>query len=299
MSIYYYSKRIELLTKGEFKAPPFPEIIAWKNDKVLLTINTKNDISDELLKISGKKDICINHYFWNYKYNQYEQLGTKFKEDIKDQIRVLIDHVELTSYGLFLNHILFHEILFNVYYLSEEKMNTYLDKVNIDKNVIYKLLIDYNYKLPVTINYFSLMKRIIDGPKILDLIFHKKNEEVYFNCSQIEEILEEIDFGNINDAYYIITSHPKYSMIEKLKYIKCLLEIYDNYINQEDTLYYSVKNPKLSLGVYLYSMNIEGKLTDLYYEILDLYISKNGAKNIIVIDDPELDNRIKSKLNYK
>lgn len=298
MSIYYYSKRIELLTKGEFKAPPFPEIISWKDEKILLTINTKKDIEEELLKISKKKGICINHYFWDYRYNQYEQLATKFKEEIKNQILVIIEDVQLTSYGLFLNHILFHEILFNVYYLSEEKMIDYLDKVNIDKNTIYKLLIDYNYRLPVTTNYFSLIKRIIDGPKILNLIFHKKNKNVYFTCSQIEEILNEIDFGNINDAYYIITSHPKYSMLEKLKYIKCLLEIYDNYINQEETLYYSVKNPKHSLGVYLYSLNIEGELTNLYYEILELYLSKNGATKIIVIDDPELDNKIKSKLNY-
>lgn len=290
-------KSLEKLTEGLFVIPPLPQLAVWhKETQEILLKEGDEDFEKKLIELSDRDDICIDRYYWNYKYNNYGQLCDRFKEYIKDQIDALMGEITLASYGLFLNHILFHEILVNAYQVDVETFSNLLDNINIDRNVISKLLIHYHYKLPFTYNYYLLIKRVFCNYKILDLIFHPQDKSVHFTCSQITEILSEIDFGDINGAYYKITSHKNYTLEEKLQYIKCLLEAFEGHINQENTLYYSVKNPKFFLGIYLFSLDIEGSLTNLYYQVIDLYLSKHGARKIIVIDDVELNNKINQKL---
>jgi len=309
MSIYFYRKEIQKLTNNIFKPPLCPQIIAWdKNNIPLLTTNIpsvrqipgfdkpEEDFEKELLILSEKKDIYIDHHFWNYKYNQKNQLSPLFLKDLENQIKVLIDDVSSCAYGLFLTRIIFHEIIVNMYYLNSDKFSNMLDNINIDKTVIKNILLSYNYNLPFNNNYLLLMKRLFNDQKILELIFPRNNKESFFSCQEINEILEEIPLEDINGAYNYITSNPKYSLETKLIYIKCLLENNKNLIDQEDTIYYSVNNPKLSLGFYLYNLNIEGPLTNIYYQIMDLFINMNGIKKIIVIDDDDLNKKIASKL---
>lgn len=297
MSIYLYLKELEKLTKGQFKLPPFHNIIVYKKNSLEPLIASKDeDLNIKLEEISKNDDICINYNFWNYKINNYNQLSLKFTEELEDKIKVLVENVKSSGFGLFLNHILFHEILTNIYKLDEKEFEFMLDKINIDRNVINKLMIEYNYKLPITYNYFLLIKRIFKDFKILNLIFHPDNEECYFTCEQIISILEEINFGDINFAYYNIVSNIHYSLEKKLRYIECLLEVYNDRIDQESIIYYSVKNPKYSLTFYLLNLDIEGPLTNLYYQITDLALSKNAAKKIIVIDDSELNNKLSNRI---
>ena len=297
MSIYLYLKELEKLTKGYFKLPPFPDIVVYKKDtqEPLIAYNNDN-LEEELNNISKDENICINHNFWNYKINNYNQLSLKFTEEMEDKIKVLIENVKSCGFGLFLNHIVFHDILVNIYKLSDQEFEIMLDKINIDRNVISKLMIDYNYHLPINYNYFLLLQRIFNDFKILDLIFNHQSDECHFTCQQILDILDIINFGDINSAYYKITSHPEYSLENKLRYLKCLLEVYDDRIDQDAIIYYSVKNPKFSLTFYLMNLDIEGPLTNLYYQVLDFALAKGAARKIIVIDDAELNDKLSKRL---
>lgn len=297
MSIYLYLKELNNLTKGYFKLPPFPDIVVYKKDNLEpLIASNDEDLINKLENISNDKNICINHNFWNYKINNYNQLSLKFTEEMEDKIKVLINDVKSGGYGLFLTHIVFHDILVNIYKLNEEKFKNMLNEINIDRNIISKLMIEYNYNLPITYNYYLLIKRIFYDYRILDLIFHKDNNECYFTCQQIIDILENIKFGDINLAYYTITKHKNYSLENKLRYIKCLLDVYNDRIDQEDIIYYSVKKPKFSLIFYLLNLDLEGPIVNLYYEVLNLALAKGSARKIIVIDDYELNLKLKNKI---
>ena len=299
MSIYLYLKEIEKATAGEFKIPPLPQIIAhYKNDETAyLTIN--DDLSDLDQKLMNS-DIFINYYYWNYQFNTYDQLSPKFLESLSSKIKVITPNLKSASFGLFLNHIILHEILASVYKLDEENFTLFLDRINIDRNVMNKLLIEYNYNLPVNYNYFLLIKRLFSNYKVLNLIFNKRDSESHFTCQQIIDILSEIDFGDINNAYYQITTNQNYSLENKLRYIECLLESYKGSVNQESTIYYSIKNPQPILGLYLFNLDIEGPLTNLYYKIMKLYFAANGTKKFIVIDDEELNKKLNNKsINFK
>ena len=296
MSIYLYRNELKKLTKGFFKPPVYPDIIAYEKDQKNPLITSKDEEIEEKLSLLSNEDICINHNFWNYKINNYNQLSLKFTEEMEEKIKVLLENIKSSGFGLFLNHILFHDILVNVYKLDEENFQNMLDKINIDRNVISKLMIEYNYCLPINYNYFLLIKRVFSDFKILDLIFNHQSDKCYYTCDQILTILEDINFGDINFAYFKIASHTRYSLEDKLKYIQCLLELYDNKIDQDTIIYYSVKNPKYSLTFYLMNLDIEGPLTDLYYKILDLALSKGSARKIIVIDNEELNNKLNKRI---
>ena len=295
MSIYQYTKELEKLTHGFFKQPLMPEIIVrnTNSDEPLLNQGEK-DLDKRLVELSEKKNICVDHRFWNYKYNSFNQLSSNFREEILNKIDVVMEDVKGASYGYFLYHIILHEILVNVYTLEKDKFIVFLNEVNIDRNVMSKLLISYSYKLPVTSNYFLLLKRLFHDYRILDLIFGK--EECYYSCQQIYDILTEIEYGGINDAYLKITSNRNYTFEMKLKYIKCLLETYNDMIDQEAIIYYSVKNPQPLLGLWIYKLDIEGPLTNIYYEILNLFTAKGGVRKLIIIDDEELNYKIQKKI---
>jgi len=294
MSIFLYLIEIEKETAGEFKIPPLPQIIAsHKNDqKAYLTIT--DDLSDLEQKLLNK-DIYINHYFWNYQFNSYDQLFPKFLEKLSSKITVISHDLKSATFGLFLNHIILHQILANLYKLDEDQFTLFLENINIDRNVLNKLLVEYNYKLPVNYNYFLLIQRLFCNYKVLDLVFHKENSESHFTCQQIIDILSGMDFGDINDAYYQITSNQNYSLENKLRYIECLLQSYDNLVNQEAIIYYSIKNPKLILGLYLFNLDIEGPLNNLYYRVMNLYFAANGTRKFEIIDDSELNHKLNIK----
>lgn len=250
MSIYIYTKDLEKLTNGVFKAPPLPKI------------DTNND--------------KINQYYWDYKINTKAQLE---------------DNIDL---GYLLTNILMHEILVNMYLLNDKKFEKLLLEINMDRNIMSKLLISYNYKLVNTYNYFLLIKRIFNSNNITDLLF-PKNKKINFTCEQLTFILSDMGFNGINNVYYKISSNKKLSIEEKLKHIKCLLEINNDLIDQETTIYYSIKKPKLFLGFYLFNLDLDEKLNNLFYEVLKLFFLNNGVREIIVVDNFELNEKMKSK----
>jgi hypothetical protein len=297
MSIYQYTKELEKLTNGFFKQPLMPEIIVrnTNSEEPLLKLNNEKELDKRLIELSEKKNICVDYRFWNYKYNSFDQLSSNFREEILDKIDVVMENVKAASYGYFLYHIILHEILVNTYTLNKDNFIIFLNEVNIDRNVMSKLLISYGYKLPITGNYFLLLKRLFHDYRILDLIFGK--EECYYSCQQIYEVLTEIEYGGINDAYLKITSNPNYSFEMKLKYIKCLLETYNDMIDQEKIIYYSVKNSYPLLGLWIYKLDIEGPFTNIYYEILNLFTAKGGVRKLIILDDEELNYKIQKKIN--
>jgi len=66
---------------------------------------------------------------------------------------------------------------------------------------------------------------------------------------------------HMSESDYIITyGYRKVFTPPKLRYIKCLLETYDDLIDQNKILYYSVKNPQLSLAFFLYNLTDNDRL---------------------------------------
>jgi hypothetical protein len=107
--------------------------------------------------------------------------------------------------------------------------------------------------------------------------------------------LSDIGFGDINEVYYKITSNNILDVEMKLKYIRCLLEINETTINQTSIVYYSLENPKLFLGFYLFNLEVENRLTRLFNEVLKLFFFNGGCREIKIIGEDSLNEKMKSK----
>jgi hypothetical protein len=44
------------------------------------------------------------------------------------------------------------------------------------------------------------------------------------------------------------------------------------------------------------NLDVQGPITDLYYEVLNLALAKGSASKIIVIDDAELNNKLSKRI---
>jgi len=299
MSIYTLAQKLEDITLKIFKAPVFPEIVAYKNDGSPY-LYKKDNFLESLAILSG--DYIIDYHYFDYRYHTYEMLDQNFKKSINGKIETLGIDIELAGYGYFLTYIIFHQLLVNLYTLNKKLFKIYLDKINIDKNIILKLYLEHDYTLPYCENYHLFLERILDknnSHKILDIVFSHNSSEAKFNSKDLMSILENFDYGDINDAYLQITTHKDYSLENKLKYLKILISSYNYTIDQEDTIYFSIKNGKKILGFYLYNLEIMGSLTKLYYSVLNLFLEKGGVKKIVVVDDPGLNERLSRRLLNK
>lgn len=299
MSIYTYLQKLEELTLKSFTMPLLPEIVAYKkNEKPYLY--RKDNFLETLNKLDHR--YIIDPLYWNYKYHKFDMLSDSFRKSLGQKIKVVVEDLELASFGYFLNVILFHNLLVNVYTLDLENLQNYLDRVNIDKNTILNLYLEHNYDLPFCENFYCLLKRILDkdnSEKVLDIVFSRDRNSSVFSREDMLKILESFNYGDINDAYLKITNHDKYTLETKLKYLKVLVESYNYTIDQEDVLYLSYIKGKRILGLYLYNLEIMGSLTNLYYSLLKVFLDKGGVKKIIIVDNPVLNNKINNRLlNY-
>ena len=297
MSIYEHLTRLETLTKGLFVKPLLPDIVARKkNSDLVIKISDSN--IDKIIK-DLDEDYYVDYHYWNYEYHSYEMLEEKFKESLKNKIKFIVDNLELVAFGSFINRILFHQMLVNMYSFDVTEFKKYLYLVNIDKNVILDLYIEYDYKLPYTENFLCFLERILDdnnSHKILNIIFSKDKEIANFDREIISMLLKKFNFGDINSAYLFIVKNNYYTLTDKLLYLHIMIDSYEDIIDQEQNDNLSFKNLENSLGFYLYSLNVENNLAKLYIKIIDLFRAKGGVKSVSIVDDTELDRKLKNNI---
>lgn len=285
MSLYHYITNLNKLLNNRL-CYQGSQIVAIKYNSVVMT--EENYSEEELRKHSSSADILIHPFFWNYKFCSIDNLLTSNNyEEIS-----LGDNQKMVNCGKLLSEISLHEVLYKAYTLNHDDFKKVLNEINIDRNIYSNLMIKLNYNLPMNENYKALIERVFIDKKIIDFIF---NKHCYFSAEQIENILTNIDFGNINDASCPIFSSTKYSIIDKLRYAKALICAYQYSIDNEKIIYYSVKNPKIYLALYLFQLDLEGGIVDLYYDVLAHFFYNKGANKIIVIDNDRLNKKLEKK----
>lgn len=293
MSIYSLCNRLTDLTFKSFTLPFFPEVIAYKKDGTPYLYKKDYDV-----KVINNldNDYIIEYGFFDYRYHDFEMLSLDFRNNLKKKITVVVEHLEAASYGYFINYIIFHEILVNIYSLEKEDFIIYLDGLNIYRKSILDIYLEYNYKLPFSENYLIFLKRILKHreEKILDIVFNSRNHNDNFKNTEISTMLDNFDYGNINDAYLKIVNNISYSQKEKLIYLQILLENYKYTIDQESIIYFSVKKSRKILGYYLYTMDVDENLINIYRNILKIFLEKGGVKKLTIVDNNDIKNKIES-----
>lgn len=265
---------------------PFNPVVAYdkRNEKPLMFLE---DYNKKELKLLAENNAIINYIYWDYNYCTIKNISEKDKDYLLKDINGDYYVRDMVSLGSLLCTIACYNIL--VHTFSIENLNIYtevLDATNLDKNVLVNFLISNKFCLPLNDNYLLLIERAFkDNVKILNFVFKKKN--CLFTPEQVQNILSRIDYGGINFAAEFIFNN-NYNSEQKLLYTKALILSYDEEIDQDKIVYLNANNYKPSLAYYLFSMKIDGKLTNLYFDVLQLFIDNGGAYEIHFYGNDEL-----------
>ena len=269
---------------------PVAEII-YKDDKkkILDFDNYTEENLKEILK-NKKRVVYVNLDFWNYNYCTKENIDKNSAEDFIQNLNVIVESVSVFSEGTVTILILLHEILLNVYKIkSEEVFLDYLDELKISKKIIKNFLIRMEYTLPLTKNYLELIKRVFDNQTISNFIFNKNNK---FSIDEHRTILKNFTIEDIHSMSNIVRDSYE-SNIDFLKYISLIIDLYDNDIDMEKAIYHK-KDP--TIGFHLLTLKLEDKEENLYYDIIQKYMDKNGSINIKVSNNhKELQEKLKTR----
>lgn len=262
-----------------------PVVAEDVNGKVLLLLENYES-KKQLKEIIINNDTKINYIYWDYNFCDINNLSENDKDYLLKKIKLDYYVKDSVALGSLLSLIVCYNLLVHTYEIEDK--NIYielLDSINIDKNIVIDFLIENKFILPLNDNYLILIKRIFkNNVKILNLIFKSK---CLFSNDEIELILNEFDYGGINFASEFIFN-SNYSLKQKLIYSKILINSYDEIIDPEPVLYLRADNYKPSLAYYLFSMKVDGNLTNLFFEVLKLFIDKGGAKEVYFYGNKEL-----------
>lgn len=278
-SIYLIIKKLQkVLTKSktEFALDP---IVAYDRETGFnyMLLSDYDDKELKKLVLQKKKDIVVNYCYWNYKYCDKNNLSEKDKDFLLKKITEDYYVRDDVAMGSLLSLIACYDILLHTYTINEKTVYIELmNSINLDKTIIADFLIHNHFELPLNENYMYLIVKNFNE-NVLNLIFKKK---VLFSPEQIEIILSSVDYGGINFAAEYIFNNEIYDQKQKLLYTNALVNSYDDIIDTVPIIYLSSETYKPSLAYYLFSMKIEGALTNLFFNVLRTFIDKGGAREI-------------------
>lgn len=266
---------------------PFNPLVAYniRDNKPLMLLEDYSD--KKLKKLVKDKSVIVNYMYWNYEYCNVYNLSEKDKNYLLRNITEDYYVKNDVALGSLLAKIACYNILVHTFDISDiEQYKQVLDSINLDKSVMVNFLIENNICLPLNDNYLLLIERVFkDNVKILNFVFKSKN--CLFTPDQVQTILSKIDYGGINFAAEFIFNN-RYSDKQKLTYTKALINSYDEIIDQNKIIYLNANNYKPILAYYLFSMKVDGELTQLYFNVLRLFIDNGGAHEIHFYDNKEL-----------
>jgi len=196
--------------------------------------------------------------------------------------------------GMLIMILSFYNAIYLTYALEkEEEYKLFLNKLNTDRTIFSQFLIENRINLPVTPNYLLLIKRIFTNNNILEFVF---NEPLKFDYEQIALILSHFDYGSINEiSTYIFNA----SLEKKDKLLLCqmLIKNYEYDIDSVEINYLDKKLFKPYLNYYLYTMNIEDDLVNIYYQTWEIFLYNNGAGKLVIMNDDKLNENIQKRYN--
>ena len=302
MSLYLFTeKMIKNLEKTKFSYQiylPEEDTIVAKNSKDKLLFK---DYNEENLKyfVLINYDVKVNNFFWNYNYCNEKNLSS-------DITTAELADLEEYSMGKLVMEIYMTEVLANCFGVIDYKK--YLDKINIEKDIFKKYLINLNSKLPLTEGYLELIKKnfaqkeyirtFVNQDEIDDIIkflFQKGNR---FSLDETKVIFENIPVTNINSASIFITKNNSIDQFEKLNYIDMMISNQESMIEQNKNSVISFKNRENFIGFNLLDMDIEEKNINIYKDVINNYIDSGGSINFDITDDKKLDEEIKQKIMF-
>ena len=290
MSIVDFSNKINRFLSKDVIPLERVDIIAKSGRKRFKFENYTTEKLEEFVKENDK--VKVHPYYWNYKFCTLSNLDNNVNFNELTTPDNIILNTDLYFDGSIIMILTFMNILWITYCLKDEKeyIKFLNDSLNIDKELFVDFLINNNYNLPLTRNYYNLIKRIFrKGNNILKLLL-PYNKKPYYDVNEILSILENIDYGSIHDVSYYL-SKTRLDNCSKLRIINNLLENYDDVIDAKKNIYYSIKKRKRSLSFDLYSMDIEKDLVDYYFDIWDKIKLLGGSIKVIITDDDELNNK--------
>lgn len=292
MSIYLYSQKINKNVKKDIIKLQLPEIVARAEGNEL----NINDYSEKELtnfcENKKNKDIKVHPYFWNHNYCLFNMLNIEEKfSDLVTPDTYLINS-QFFEAGSIIMLLSFFNILSLTYEINnQEEYEKLLNRLNIDRNIMSKFLIDNNLNLPLTDNLMLLIKRIFRNNNITNFLFTPK---IIFNCDQIALILSHFDYGSVNQISSDIFNS---NLTDKEKLCLCqdLIRQYSQPINADPIIYLKIKNFRPYLGYYLYTMMVDNELTNIYFQVWQSYINNQGAVRLIITDDNRMNEKIQQR----
>lgn len=277
-SIYLIVKKLQKILTDEKTLFVLNPVVAYDKETGF-NYMMLSDYDDTALKklVLQNNNIIVNYCYWNYKYCTKNNISEKDKDYLLRKITEEYYIRNDVALGSLLSLIACYDILLHTYII--DKKETYielLNSVNLDKSIITDFLIHTHFDLPLNENYMYLITKNFKG-NVLNLIFKKK---VLFSPEQIEIILSNVDYGGINFAAEYIFNNEIYDQKQRLLYAKSLINSYDDIIDTVPIIYLSAEKYKPSLAYYLFSMKVDGPLTNLFFEVLKLFIDKGGAREV-------------------
>lgn len=295
MSIYLYSTKINELLNTKVIDIELPKIVATAHkgeEKIKLTYQDYNEKKlQQFVEKKSHNNIIVNPYFWNYKYCHLDMLNRKNKFESLALPNTMLVDLELFFLGNFVMLLSYFNILEITFSPTNNgEYEKYLDRINIDRIVFAEFIIKNNFKFPLTDNFMKLIKRIFTNENILDLVFLNN----LFTIDEITDILSHFDYGSLNmTSEYIFNSYLPDS--EKLLLCEKLIDQYPYMIDTDKIIYLDMKKFKPYLCYYLYTMEIPDEYVNIYYCVWKLYLDNNGAPELIILNDEELNEKIKRR----
>jgi len=243
-----------------------------------------SDYSEKKLQEIAEKKGKITLEFWNFEYCSKENI---FLEELDSVIQTLdyrvkdkLNYVE----GLVTTLILIHQLLLNVYKINDRQdFQNYLESFKVPKKMIKNFLVNTDLKLPLTLNYLTLLKKVFDKDEILDFIF---KEEESLNLNNFERLISHFKIEKIHQCAFLIFKFIKHNK-ERLEYIDVSLDYFHEMIGNitEEKIIFNKNNYDPHIGFFLISMPVDQEWRDLYYKVIKKYIDKGGQTNIEVLKD--------------
>ena len=297
MSIYLIKKElIDILKDSNLnfrvdneQLKPVTEIVySGGKSKYLDFDNYSEDVLKQVLK-NKKRVVYVDLEFWNYNYCTKENINPEYSSKIIEKLSVLVDSTSSFSEGTIIVLILLHQFLLNIYKIQDtENFKEYFSKLNLSKKIIKNFLLNNNYLLPVNKNFMEVIKKILDPESVTQFIV--KNDQA-LDRNEIRKIFCFFELNNIHEEVLYVRNHIKKDE-RFLQYVFIMLDIFDRDIDSSNVVVYK-KDPVL--GVCLLTLEVSKKLQTMFYEVMKVYIEKNGSLNIKVCNDKNLEIKIKKK----
>ena len=302
MSIYLSKKElINILEKSrlDFKIPVVDKkVIASYKGEIIMKIE---DYSEEKLEklVKKHKKTIVDFEFWNYNYCNSKNLDPDISEEFISNLEVVVRNLNDFSTGTITMLIIIHELLLNTFKIKSNKLFLqYLQDIKVSRKIVKNFMLNMEYQLPLTENYLTLILEVFDQETIFDFLFKKCCS---FNLEEFEKIMEYFEVRDIHlVSYYIFTSFKNKE--KQLKYLDSCLILFEDKIDLSENVIYKKRNKNPHVGYYLLKMELTPSIESLYYCVVKRYIDKYGSLNIIVNDDEDENNFIKTRkkevLNY-